>query len=321
MKLKRSVIIIAILFSFEFIFAVELSLKDRITVTSNFINLSDIISEPVAAEIGDIRLADISYFPYKLNNDEIAGILIERGYKDLIVKGKEVIIYRNSNDEKSANQLDEIKKTGKNAIKFLEEQLSTYVDKSKYRLKINMTGSTPFLDLESLGDDFIWELSKFNYGLKDIAGIKKMVLKSGDIKYDVDLDINIYANVYLARRSFKKGESFKNDFFFAKNVDITLYKDPEDIVLEPAKAFDSRFSEPVGSGEVLRWSSLSKNPLVVKDQNLKILIDKNGFRITVNCVALSDCFENDKLKVKLENGREKTGVLRKMDGECYVELL
>jgi flagella basal body P-ring formation protein FlgA len=289
-------------------------------VTLGDIKLSDVINESIPAEIGNILLADLTSFPYKINNDEIVAKLIERGYKDLIVKGKEVIIYKMTNEENSGKETAEIKKSGKNAVGFLEEQLSSYLDKSKYRIKINVTGASPSLDMDSISDDFIWELNKFNYGLKDIAGIKSLVLKSDDKKYDVDIDVNIYANVFLARRSFKKGEPFKNDFFYAKNVDITLYKDPEDIVLDPGKAYDSKFSVPVGSGEVLRWSSLSKTPLVVKEQNLKILINKNGFRITVNCIAMSDCFENEKLKVKLENGREKTGVLKRIDGECYVEL-
>lgn len=297
----------------------EMSLKNRISVNDGRIKISDIIYESVPPEIGGITVADIGHFPYRLDNDEIADKLVEKGYKDLVIKGKEIIVYKEETVSKDADE--ETVKSGKNAIRFLEDSLSQYIDRNKYAIKIKSTGARPDIDPENIDENFVWELDKFSYGLKDIASIKNLFLKVGDKRYDVDLDVNIKANVWLSKRSFKKDDLFRNDSFYDRNVDITLYKNPEDVIIDVGRADDTRFSRDLGTGEVLRWSSLVKNPLVVKDQNVRIIVEKNGFRITINCVALNDGFENEKLKVRLENGTEKTGILRKTNGECYVEIL
>ena len=317
----KTVLIIFIFFLTYQLTAVEMSLKSKMISRDGKIVLSDIINEKVEDDIAGLKIADISSFPYRLRNDEVLARLIENGYRELILKGKEIIIYQNDPDDEITKPHNGNLTDKKDALTFLEESLSSYIDATRYRIRIGATRIDPSIDLKNVNENFIWVMDKFKYGLKDIASIKKLVLKVDNKNYSVDLDVKVLADANIARRNFKKGELFNNDFLKAKSIDLTLYKNPEDIVVDGSKTYKYRFACNIGTGEVLRWSDLDRNPPVSKNQSLKILIEKNGFSITVNCTALEDCFDNEKIKIRLDNGREKTGILRNKNGEYHVELL
>jgi flagella basal body P-ring formation protein FlgA len=295
----------------------EISLKDRINTDEKTIVLSEIINETIPPDIGNIKITELNYFPYRLKNDLIMSKLIEKGYKDIILSGKEILIYKN-NIEKTADLETNVKIT--DPIKFLENYLSSFIDKNLYQIKVNVTGTEPSIDITSIKDDFTWEFDRMNYGLKDIADLKKLVLKTNDKKYNISININIFSRVWISKKSFQKDENLAAISFYMKNVDITAYKNPESIISDINSAADMRFTENIGTGEVLRWNQLKKNPLIIKDQNLKIIITDKNLELSVNCTASGDGYLNEKIKVKLVNGKEKIGMLRKNSGGFYVEL-
>jgi flagella basal body P-ring formation protein FlgA len=58
----------------------------------------------------------------------------------------------------------------------------------------------------------------------------------------------------------------------------------------------------------------------MKNESVKVIYKKNNFQVTLNSTALQDGFENEKLKVRLSNNKELTGILKVTDGEKYVEI-
>jgi len=134
------------------------------------------------------------------------------------------------------------------------------------------------------------------------------------------LNINLYGNVYISKKNFFKEEIFKKDNFIKKYVDISTYKDPENIVFNIDKIQNSKFINNIGGGEVLRWKDLSQIPLLIKNENTKAILKKGNFEIILPCIVLNDSYENQKVKIKLKNGKELIGTLKNQDGENYVEL-
>jgi flagella basal body P-ring formation protein FlgA len=320
--MKKIFFTIIFIFILTSVFSLRLSLKDEVIIYKNNLKISDLIKENVSDDIGKIEIGEIKFFPYKLKNNDILKKFFENGFFDITLSGEESIIYLlNEDSKKYLDENQQVESKIQNPIDFLEEYLSKYIDKNKFKIKINLTKIEPFLDIENLNEEYKWELNKMKFGLKDIADLKKLDLNVGKRKYDVNIDVNIYADVFFSKQSFLKDDIVYPVHFIAKNIDITAFRDAEQLVFDVEKASNSKFITNIGTGEVLKWSVLKKIPLVVRDQGLKIKIDKAGMNISINCVAVSDAYENEKIKVKLNNGKEKIGVLRKNNGECYVELL
>ena len=207
-----------------------------------------------------------------------------------------------------------------NPINFLINYLSSLIDKEKFKIDVNVVKTEPKIDLETINTNFNWELGKFNNGLKDIIELKKAILFIDKKKHNVTLDINIFTDVYMSKKSFLENDFFSRDNFIKKYLDISIFKDSDSIVFDIDKVSNSKFVKSIGTGEVLKWTNIKKIPLIVKDEDLKLKIERNSITVEINCKSMQDGYENEKIKIKLSNGRERIGLLKKSDGEVYVEI-
>jgi flagella basal body P-ring formation protein FlgA len=319
--MKNILLAIYLILTFTMLYSMKFSLKDEVFIKSNSLKFSDLIIENDSGSTGNIEIKKLDYFPLKIKSNEILKKLFENNVFDITLSGKETIVYFTDDSNVEKQELIQEVKKKEQPVEFLEEYLANFLDKNRFKIKVNLTKIEPFIDIDSIPEDYKWEISKLNTGLKDIANLKNVSLFAGKKKYNVSIDMNIYADVWLSRQSFIKEDFFKKESFEMKNIDITAFKDVEQLVFDIDKAQNTKFTGHIGTGEILKWNLLKRIPLVIKDENLKILIEKNGMRITLNCASLQEAFENEKIKVKLKNGREKIGTLRKNLGDCYVELL
>ncbi|HOV15833.1 MAG TPA: flagella basal body P-ring formation protein FlgA, partial [Spirochaetota bacterium] len=108
--------------------------------------------------------------------------------------------------------------------------------------------------------------------------------------------------------------------FIKKYLDISIFKESDSIVFDIDKVPNSKFIKSIGTGEVLKWTNIKKIPLVVKEEDLKLKIIRNSITVEINCKSMQDGYENEKIKIKLSNGRERMGLLKKDNGEIYVEI-
>lgn len=302
------------------VFGLKLSLRENVTVFEKKARVSDLIFEKYEDKILDIVVVELQKNFYRLTSGELISKLIENGYKDISVSGKETLICyceeSDLNDEKS----DGAKIDLFNPTDYLSDYLASLIDKDNFKIKINVLRTEPKIDLENVKSDFNWSLGKFNDGLKDIIELKKAILFIEKKKYTVYLDVNIFGDVYISKKSFLENDFFNKDNFIRKNIDISIFKDSDTIVFDIDKVTNSRFVKAIGAGEVLKRTNIKKIPLVVKDEDLKLKIKRSNIAVEIKCKSLQDGYENEKIKIKLDNGREKIGLLRKDNGEIYVEI-
>ena len=167
----------------------------------------------------------------------------------------------------------------------------------------------PALNIDELKNDFNWEYPKINNILTDINKIKNIQLFSNNQKYNVNVDIKIFAGVWSALNTVLKNESLITDSFSKTYTEITNFKNIDDIVFDPIKAKNSMFTTTLNKGEVLRWSNLKKTPVIKKGDFIKYVLRRGDIEVIINCIASQDGFENEKMKVKLANGKELSGIL------------
>lgn len=295
------------------LFSLNITLKDMVFVENNSVSLNSLVKENIDF-IKNIYFK-IEKFPSIIKSDTILKELNKKGIYNVNIIGDSTIVNILQKEENNKEIIDNYK----NSIKFLEQYLSQYLD-SRFNISINVKKVEPDIDIYRLEKDFKWEIEKFEKGLKDILNLKKIFLIIDNKKYSVYIDINIYTNVYISKRHFLKGDILKSNSFVLKYVDISTYREPENIIFDIDKAENLKFVNNIGAGEVLRWKDLTKLFLVVKDENSKAILKRKNFEITLPCTILNDAYENEKVKIKLKNGKELIGILRNNNGDVYVEL-
>ncbi|HQJ05880.1 MAG TPA: flagella basal body P-ring formation protein FlgA, partial [Spirochaetota bacterium] len=215
---------------------------------------------------------------------------------------------------------DRVSETNTTPVKFLENYLADYIDSPNMKLSVSINKVSKNFDLNSIKGDYKWEIDKLKKGLADIINLKKVFINADKSRYLVELEVSVIADVYISKKSFVSGDYINKDLFIKKTVDIAAYSNGEQLVFDINKADKSKFVKDFGAGEVLRWSSIKKIPLVVKGEELKVVIKKNRTTVTIFCESMQDAYENEKIRVKLANKKEKIGILRERDGDKYVEI-
>ena len=319
--MKKFFFLIPFLFFIFHIFPHTLILKEKILVSNKKITLHDIIKESSLLNIPDVLVANIEKFPKRLSAKKILESLFSKGIFDLILIGKEIIIDSYKKDNTILDSKLDTDTHLYKPIEFLEKYLESYLDKNNFMIKINLIKIEPYIDLSSIKDDFLWEINRLNYGLKDFEKIKKIPITIKNNKYYATIDINIFANIWITNQSFLKNDFLKKEGFYKKHVDITAFKKIDSLVFDITKTKNTQFTKNIGTGEALRWTVLKKIPILKKGESIKLIVKRSGIEITIPCIAIKDAFENEKIKVKLINGKEKFGVLRYNKGLKYVEIL
>ena len=188
-------------------------------------------------------------------------------------------------------------------------------------MNITLLDIKPFINLQNINKNFRWELDKIKYGLKDLEKLNNFTLIVDDKKYIVKLQVDIYTDILIAKQGFIRGDYFKLEGFNKKNVDITSIEKIDTIVFNINDLKNTQFIKNIGTGEILRWTSLKTNPPVKKGDAINLVYKKNNIEIILPCILLLDGYENQKIKVKLNNGNEKSGTLKCKKGIYYVEVL
>lgn len=317
--MKQLFVFLFLLTFFTPVFGLKLSLKENAMVCNRIVKVSDLVFEETDKELGSIVVLELKNDYYKLKNNELLSKLILNGYKDIIISGKESIIVYEDNESEQTNDILDIEENN-NSITFLRDYLTSIIDKDNFKININILKTEPKIELEEVKENYNWELDKFKNGLKDIIELKKCIIVVDKKKYYVTLDINIYTDIYISKKSFLENDFFNKDNFIKKYLDISIFKDSDQLVFDIEKACNSKFIKEIGTGEALKWSYIKKIPLIVKDEEIKMKIERNNIMIQIKCTALQDGYENEKIKVKLINGKEKIGILKKINGENYVEI-
>jgi len=247
-------------------------------------------------------------------------MLFDNGNYNFTIIGDNVLIYPIKIEEES-RQTNNIQYETINPINFLENYIKTFFNIKNSYIKIDVIKNPPQIDLLNLKNDFEWQIDEIKNGLKDLANNKIFKIIINDKVYSTELKISIYAGVYIANQSIMKNEFLNISDFTVKNTDITAFKDFDNLIFDISKFKNSQFIKDINAGEALRTNHLKIIPLVKKGENINYIFSRDNIEIITNCILLQDGFENQKVKLKLPNGNERFGIIKKYKGKIYVESL
>ncbi len=307
----RRLLFIIFCFTLTNLNSLEIFIKDKVVVNNRDVLFKDIVSGVLPKELENIVIAKLTSPSMQLKNNDILNEVFRRGFYDITLSGKETVVYYK---DSYVN-----KKKYKDVTLPLQEHIANLLDPN-FNVRVSIKEITPYIDITKLEDDFIWEIEKFNKGLKDIAALNSATLKIGENKYRALLDLSIFANVIVTKKNFGADELVDKLDIYKKNLDITNFKDIDSLVLGFSNLDDYKFKSMVRTGELVRWDSLKKIPIVQKGDVLKIVYNKNGFEVVLTGTALKDGYKDEKIRVKLFDGKERSGFLRKSNGDIYVEI-
>lgn len=318
--MKKVIAIFLTIVTFS-LFSINITMKENIVIDKNSLTLQDIANEDISDTKYDIVLAEKIEKNFILSNKDALTKLVENNIFDASIFGKQTVIALKKNQLKyNESASDKVSETVTTPVKFLENYLSDYIDSPNMKLSISINKVSKNFDLNGIKGDYKWEIDKLKKGLSDIINLKKVFINVDKARYLVELEVSVITDIFISKKSFISGDYINKDFFIKKSVDIATYSNGELLVFDINKADKSKFVKDFGAGEVLRWSALKKIPLVVKGEELKIIINKNRTTITIPCESMQDAYENEKIKVKLANKKEKIGILKERDGDRYVEI-
>lgn len=310
--MKKTILSVLILVISIQVFSVTLVLKDSITLETNKIMLNDIIlTNP---NLDNILIKETDKYPIILYPIEIIDILFKNNIYDALIIGDSIKI-NSKNSQKSNHQ-------NSNLISELESILSNFINinNNNFKLIIDLEKISPDLDINLIDDKFLWSLDKIDYDISNITDLKNVKFKFNNKNYEALIKINIYSNVYIAKKNITNNEIIIPHDFYIKNLEISKLKFIKDIVTDINDAANYQIIKELNPTDFLRWSNIKKTPLIKKGEDLTLLLNKEMIEIKIPCIALSDGYSAQKMKVRLKNGNEKTGNLKKIEGKFYVEI-
>lgn len=320
--MKKLIIFLFLLFLNLFsLVSNTLTLKEKIFTTKNIIKLSDIVKE-FDSSVPDMEILKINQFPYRINSSYVLTLLQNNDIFDVILIGDSTIVFYQDKEVDKDIENNVCDENNCNIpLKTLEDHIRSFINIKDYNLRLSLIDIKPFIDLNNINKNFRWELDKIKYGLKDIEKSNNFTLIVDDKKYKATVQIDIFTDILIAKQGFIKGDYFKLDRFYKKNVDVTSIDKIDSIAFNITDLKNTQFTKDIGVGEILRWSSLKINPTVKKGENINLVYKKNNIEIVLPSILLLDGYENQKVKVKLINGNEKSGTLKCTEGTYYVEIL
>jgi len=310
--MKKLILSILIFVIYTQIYSVTLILKDNITIENNKIMLNDIVLNNPS--IDNILIKENNNYPIILFSYEIIDILFKNNIYDALIIGDSIKI--NFKNEKLSNQQN------LNFITDLESILSNFINinDNNYKLKIDLLKISPDIDTNLIDDKFSWILEKIDYDISKISDLKIVKLKFDNKIYDASIKINIYSNIYIAKKNISNNEIINPYDFYIRYINISNLKTIKDIVTDINQTVNYQIIKELNPTDFLRWSNLKKTALIKNGENLTLLLNKDMIEIKIPCIALTDGYSAQKMKVRLKNGNEKTGYLKKIEGKFYVEI-
>lgn len=305
------------LYSFSHTFV----LKEKIYTNKNTINLQDIILNDLPDDMPNINIADLDENSIILTSSKILELLFNKSIFDIVLIGENINIIFQQETLENSSQNKEVFIYKNDPLEYLEGYFESFLDKNIFTVKIELKKIEPEINIKIIRNNFNWKLSKSYYNLTDLKKLKKLILVIDDNIYNATIEIKIFSNIWNAKQSFQKGDSFSKDGFLKNHLDITKIDNFENLVFNIENANNSIFTTNISHGEILTWKNLKKNPDVLKGESINAVLTRNQIEIILPCVMLIDGYKNDKVKVKLINGKEIIGTLRNNNGEKYIEIL
>ena len=294
------------------LFSTTLTLKDNVTVNSCICTFYDVINENEKYNFSNfIILENIGKNNNLISAEDILKILFKNNINNITLVGDQVLV---STSNFSNEHFSMALKTE------LINYFNSLIDNKYIYLSLNIINTDPEIDLEKITSNYKLDYPKTSDLLKDYSKIKKINLTYNSAQYQINLDITLSANVWISNESFTKDDVFNKSGFNSKIIDFSNLNNYETIIFDPDKYSNSKFTKNIQIGEILRNNYLKKTPLVAKNEQIKVYYFKNPFEVILNAISLQDCFENEKIKIKLLNSKEITGTLKVKDGVKYVEI-
>jgi len=297
------------------IFSNYITLKKEINISQNSIYLNDIIVEKLN-NIPNIFIKNITKSSDIIDSDFIIDKLEENNIYDIIIIGNKTIININK------ILLDEnLKKNNLlvNPLIKLEEIIKSIIDVENYSLNLELIEILPSIDINNIFHNYEWQIKNIILSFNDLQQFMILPIIIDDKLYYAKIKITLDTCVYSAISILSRNDVIKQDFFKIKSIDIMTLQNFENIVFNIDKAINKKLKENINYGDILRWTSLKKTPLLLKGEETKIIFNKNNIEIILPCKLINDGYEDEKIKIKLMNENELYGILRYKKGSIYVE--
>lgn len=305
-----------VLFTFNYTYSLTLTLKDRIYTESADIKLQDIIVENLPKNLADIALGYTDK-KAKIDSNFIMNKLYKLGIFDIIVNGNYSII-----DIKNNNQeiIKKINYTVNKPLDILKNTLSKYIDNKQLELSIEVIKSTPEIDIESINDNFYWEIKKIQYGLKDFENKQVFTLQYNEKPYKIETLIHLKGFTYISNTPLKKGYLFDPDSFEQKYIDISIIDNFSELIFDINSIKKSEIVKNISSGEFLRYNHIKRITDVYKGTRLPIVYKNDNMELRMQGKALKSGFINENIEILTDRNRKERGIIKYNDGEYYVEI-
>lgn len=301
-----------------YLFSYTLVLKENIITKNSKVYLQDIILNDLPQNIPNIQIIDLKESKIDIPNNEILEILFSNSIFNINLIGENILINLDNNIQ---SEEEELNSEIKDPLEYLEDYFESFFGNKNFIFQIDLIKIEPDIYIKAVKSDYKWDLKKSYYALKELKEIKNLPINIDGNIYQATINIKIFSNIWTALQSFKRNDALKEDGFLKNYIDIAKLDNIDGIVFDIDRAKYSTFIENIDTGEILKWTQLKTNPFVTKGESIKAILKKNQYEIILPCTVINDGHEDEKIKVKLLNGKEIFGILRNNKGEVYLEIL
>lgn len=270
-------------------------LKSSVIINTSSIYLSDIIDEHAMSEkekaaFQQIKISDFNSSQkfVNLKSEWIESFLKEKQYEDIQLSGQLVSVYFKQKmiDEQQIKEL---------ILSFLSEKLTDYNDINIEFVKI------PLIYIqEDLYDLSVNDIDLHENSANIILTINCSVMGKKTESYTAHVKLFKTYEVYQLKNSKKMSESY-----YISDLQKTIIKDLrnnkyqislEDILNSVAQNYCPK-------GKIINASDLREQPLVRKDQMVKVNIISNSFQLSYEAIAKTNAWLGE--QVTLQNPENK----------------
>lgn len=311
--MKRYYILALLFLSLYLFYTSEIKLKKEAYVNINKIFLSDIAED--YDNLPDIVIKENINFPYVIYADEVLKTLIKKSYSNIFLIGDFTVVNKNDYQQKKYTE------TKTNARNELENYIKNFFSFNNFTVKIDIISIEPYLDIDELKNDFYWEIKSDEYSIKKLTSLKKGTLIYKSKKYNVSFKINLIADILISKNRIEKNSIIQKKDFITKAINLSNINNPENIILNIDQIKDNFVSkETIYPGDILKYSQIKRKLDIQKGEKIICLYENDFFKLQQQGIVLIDGYLNEKIKVKLENGKEISAILKNINGVLYAKV-
>lgn len=295
----------------------NLTLKAHGELSGGAILLKNIVQETLPPELGNIEIKTPERAEIKLTAQEIMEQISGKAAPSLSLTG-DYILLRNSSMIDTTDDTSE-PFYGSSPLEQLRKHLASFIDTKKFTIEIAALRTVPECDLTQPAGLVHWEIPIIQNGLQDINRYRHLFVNVDGRQIRADLDIKLFATVYVAKEKQKKDDLFVKEKYNTVYCDLTSVAGFENLVYNTG---ENRYTmtKAVASGDFLRWDMLARIPDIVTGERVMIRITRNGIDMTFTGTALQDSVSGKTIAVKTDAGQKLFGTVRITDEGKFVEI-